>query len=96
MLINIYFIAGFWALYFTVLTVVWFIKEKLAWQPEAFGILDQPPFDCRKCMTVWTMVASYISIAVIIQNFWFGAAGLLLTFGEYLALRYKEKNMIQG
>lgn len=94
MLINIYYITGFWLLYIAILVVVWFVKEKLAWQPEAFGILEQPPFDCRKCLTVWTMVASYVSIAVILQSFWFGACGLLLTFGEYLALRYKEEQQI--
>ena len=94
MLNNIYFITGFWLLYFTILVVVWFIKEKLAWQPEAFGILYQPPFDCRKCMTVWMMVASYVSIAVIIGSFWFGFSGLLLSFGEYLALKYKDRQQI--
>ena len=94
MLINIYFIVAFWALYFTVLTTVWLLKEKLAWQPEAFGILEQPPFDCRKCLTVWTMVASYVSVAVIIGSFWFGFSGLLLSFGEYLALKYKDRQQI--
>ena len=94
MIHNVILVGAFWAMYFIILTVVWWLKEVKAYQPRPFSILDQPPFDCRYCLTTWSMLASYISIAVIISNFWFGFCGVLLSIGEALALKYKMKQMI--
>lgn len=94
MIHNIIIIAGFWILYVTILTAIYYIKEVKMWQPKPYGVLDQPPFDCRYCLTTWSMLASYVSIAVIISNFWFGFCGVLLSIGEGIALKYKMKQMI--
>lgn len=94
MIENIILVGVFWAMYFTILTAIWWLKEVKAYQPRPFSILDQPPFDCRYCLTTWSMLASYISIAVIISNFWFGFCGVILSIGEALALKYKMKQMI--
>lgn len=94
MIHNIILVGAFWAMYFVILTAIWWLKEVKAYQPRPFSILDQPPFDCRYCLTTWSMLASYVSIAVIISNFWFGFCGVLLSIGEGLALKYKKKQMI--
>ena len=91
---NLIFVTGFWAIFFAVLAVNYFVFEKWDLYPKPEGILDQPPFNCRRCCTTWSMLGTYLSVAVLIGSFWFGFCGVLLTLGEYLALRYKERHIL--
>lgn len=88
---NIIIIAGFWILYATLLSAIYYLKEKLMWQPKPYGILDFYPWICRKCLTTWTIIASYICIGIIISNFWFALAGVLLGIGTGYGMYYTEK-----
>ena len=91
MLHNILIIAGFWLLYFTLLTLIWWLKEVKAWSPEPFGVLDSYPWICRKCLTTWTLIASYLSVGIIIGNPAFAFFGVLLGAGTGYAMHYTEK-----
>ena len=88
---NIIIVAAFWLWYFFILTAVYYIKEVKAWQPKPYGVLDTYPFICRRCLTTWTLVASYISIGIIISNPWFAYAGTLLGAATGYAMYYTEK-----
>ena len=88
---NIIIIAGFWILYFAILTAIYYIKEVKMWQPKPYGVLDTYPFICRKCLTTWTLIASYISIGIIISNIWFAIAGTILGAATGYAMYYTEK-----
>lgn len=91
MIHNIIIITGFWILYFAILTAIYYIKEVKMWQPKPYGVLDTYPFICRKCLTTWTLIASYISIGIIISNIWFAIAGTILGAATGYAMYYTEK-----
>ena len=92
-LVNTIMVGAFWVHYFIILLAVYILKEKIAWQPKPFSMLDQAPFDCRYCLTTWSLLASYISVAIIIENVWYGLFGVVLSICEALALKYKMKQM---
>lgn len=83
--------AVFWAMYFTILAVVWYIKEKLMWSPAAYGVLDFYPFICKKCLTTWTIIGAYITIGIILNNPLFAVFGTLLGIGTGIGMHETEK-----
>lgn len=91
MIENIVWTIAFFIHFFTVIGVVYYIYEVRNWYPKPFGWLDQAPFDCRICCTTWTMLISYISVAVVCSNVWYGVCGVLISIGEGVALKYKSK-----
>lgn len=88
---NIVIVAGFWGMYIFILFAMWILKEQMAWQPTAYSMLDFYPFLCRKCLTTWTLIASYISVGIIISSPLFAVFGVLLGAGTGYAMDYTEK-----
>ena len=91
MIQNIILVAAFWILYFIIVFGVHYIKEDLAWQPKPYTALDQYPWICETCLMTWVLIASYISIGIIINNPLFAIFGTLLGAGTGIARKYTEK-----
>ena len=66
----------------------------MAWQPKPYGILDFYPFLCRKCLTMWTLIASYTSIGIIIAQPLYAVFGVILGAGTGYAIHYTEKERL--
>lgn len=86
---NILLIVLFFIIYGIGIFVGWFIAEKH--HPQMGSILDFYPFICRKCLTTWTLAALYIVAAIIVENWWFGGAGILITALTAIAMWYTDK-----
>lgn len=84
-------VAAFWLMYFIIISAVHYLKENIAWQPKPYTVLDQYPWICETCLMTWTLVASYISVGIIINSFLFALFGTLLGFGTGFARKYTEK-----
>lgn len=95
MIHNVILVTAFWGMYFVILTLVWYLKERLAWTPKPYGIIDNYPFICRKCLTTWTLIASYISVGIIINNPVFAIFGVLLGAGTGYAIHQTEKERME-
>ena len=95
MIQNIILVAAFWIIYFTIIAIIHYLKEHLAWQPKPYTLLDQYPWICEKCLQTWTLIATYISIAVIIDSFLFGVFGVLLGAGHGIARHITEKERME-
>lgn len=78
----------FWATYFIVTYLSYFISEKLV---KPFGFFDIKPFNCRKCLTTWALGISYLCISIIYFNWLFLLGGILVTIGTTIAIIYTEK-----
>lgn len=96
MIENIIFVTGFWAHYFLVLTIIYWLKEVIAWQPQPFGILDFYPFLCRRCLTTWSLVASYISVGIIISNPLYAIFGVILSAATGFAMNYTDNERLKN
>lgn len=88
---NIIIVVAFWAMYFILINIVHYCKDQLAWQPKPYTVLDQYPFICETCLTTWVLIASYISVGIIINNPLFAVFGALLGAGHGIARKYTEK-----
>lgn len=86
---TIFTVGLFWAMYFAVMAAVWTLHRH--WHPEPFTMLDKYPFLCCKCLTTWTLVASYISMAYILHCAAFGFWGCLLAAGTGYAWHVTDK-----
>lgn len=79
-----------------ILFVVFWISVILGWyipnnMVKPFGVLDFPPFYCRKCCTVWIMVALNAFVCVNWFNAWYLIASVILTALTGTALWWDEK-----
>lgn len=91
MINNVIIVAGFWALYFAILHIVYFIKEVYAWTPKPYSVLDNYPWICRKCLTTWALIAAYLSVGIIIEEPLFAIFGVILGAGTGFAIDYTQK-----
>lgn len=87
MLHSIIIVLLFWLTYALGLVIGWYIPEKLV---KPWGLFDMKPFDCRKCMTFWSLTLMYMSWYFILFNIWFTMFGLVLTFMTIAAIMYTE------
>lgn len=79
----------FWSMYFAVMAAVWTLHRH--WHPEPWSFFDRTPFNCERCLTTWTLVASYISVAYILHCTAFGLWGCILSAGNAAALAYDNR-----
>lgn len=79
----------FWLIYFLTLYGVWWILEKH--YPKAFSCFDFKPFKCRKCLTTWSLIAIYISVGLLFNNYIFIASGIIITIITGIALYIDDK-----
>lgn len=83
----------FWGMYFAITWAVAALHD--AWTPEPWSYFDKYPWKCAKCLTTWTLAASYISVACMLSSPLFGVFGTLLAAGEGMAQQYTEKERLQ-
>lgn len=88
MLHSIIIVLLFWLTYALGLVIGWYIPEKLV---KPWGLFDMKPFDCRKCMTFWSLLLSYISFTVLLHNIYFLSCGILITIATTYCLIYTER-----
>ena len=79
----------FFVVWIAGLVIGWYIPDK--YQPKPFSVLDFYPFICRKCLTTWLLLISYIVVAILLQDWIFGVLGGLMTAATGFALWYTEK-----
>lgn len=78
----------FWIIYFAALTIGYIIPEKLV---KPFGFFDIIPFNCRKCLTSWTLALSYISWEIYDFKWGFTIAASIITIMTIAALIITDK-----
>lgn len=88
MIENILLITLFWAVFFMITYASYYVVEKLV---KPFNYFDRIPTNCLKCCTTWSLLASYISISIIISNWWFLGFGIIITVMEAIALHLTEE-----
>ena len=88
MIENLLLVALFWAVFFVITFAAYYVVEKLV---KPFNYFDRIPLNCLKCCTTWSLLASYISISIIISNWWFFGCGIIITAMEAEALHLTEK-----
>lgn len=79
----------FWFTFITIFYGVWYILEN--YHPKPFSCFDLRPFNCRKCLTTWSMLASYLSLGLLLNNYVFMVCGIVLSILAGLALYIDEK-----
>lgn len=79
----------FWFIYLTVVYGCWWVLEKH--YPKPFSCFDFKPFKCRKCLTTWALIGIYISVGVLLNNYVFMTAGIILSILTGVAL-YVDEN----
>lgn len=89
-MITILYIAMFWALFFTITYATHFIYIEKGWMPEPWTYFDYKPFNCHKCMTTWTLIASYTMAGIILSNVVFSVFGVILSILYGYGLYYQE------
>ena len=88
MIENILLITLFWAVFFMITYASYYVVERLV---KPFNYFDRIPTNCLKCCTTWSLLASYITISIIISNWWFLGFGVIITVMEAIALHLTEK-----
>lgn len=76
------------ALFFPVKWLCWKITEEWG-LPEW---LRYKPWECKKCLTFWTLTAIYLSIGLIFQAYLTMGVGLMLTVLDTIAVIVDQKN----
>ena len=79
----------FFVVWIAGLVIGWYIPDK--YQPKPFSVLDFYPFICRKCLTTWLLLISYIVVAIMLQDWIFGVLGIIMTAMTGFALWYTDK-----
>lgn len=79
----------FWTMYFIIMAAVYKLHD--VWTPEPFSMFDKYPWKCCKCLTTWSLVGSYISVAYMLHSPAFGFWGCLLAAGTGLAWHITDK-----
>ena len=79
----------FFVVWIAGLVIGWYIPDK--YQPKPFSVLDFYPFICRKCLTTWLLLISYIVVAIMLQDWIFGVLGVIMTAMTGFALWYTER-----
>ena len=85
----VYKIITFFVIWIAGLVIGWYIPEKN--HPKPFSLLDFYPFICRKCLTTWLLLISYIVVAIMLQDWIFGMLGAIMTAMTGFALWYTER-----
>lgn len=88
MIENILLVILFWAVFFMITYASYYVVERLV---KPFNYFDRIPTNCLKCCTTWSLLASYITISIIISNWWFFGFGIIITVMEAVALHLTEK-----
>lgn len=82
----------FWMVYFVMTIAAWHITNNLN---QPFGYWDRYPFKCKRCLTTWSLLLGYGSVALILGSWTFFFCGVLLTFMETVAVIYTEHERFQ-
>ena len=87
----------FFVIFFTVTFVMHIIYEKydIAGCIKPFSYFDTYPFICKKCMTTWSLIATYIMAGVLMDDPLFGLFGVILggLYGYGLYKLEKERTI---
>lgn len=88
-MMKILIIIGFWVVYLLGLYIGWVVPEKLI---KPWGMFDMFPFKCRKCLTMWSLLALFSTYALITSSWWVAFGGLIMTALTTVALYIDEKS----
>lgn len=83
----------FWAQFIVIFYGCWYVLEH--YYPKPFSCFDLKPFNCRKCLSTWSLLASYISVGLLLNNYVYMIAGIVLSLLAGAALYIDEKNRFQ-
>ena len=86
----------YWAIFFVTTFITWVIYIKEPVKIEPWSYFDRYPFICNKCMTTWTLIAIYVMVALLLDNFIFGLFGVLLSGLHGYGLYKSEKERQDG
>ena len=86
----------YWAIFFVTTFITWVIYIKEPVKIEPWSYFDRYPFICNKCMTTWTLIAIYVMVALLLDNFIFGLFGVLLSGLHGYGLYKLEKERRDG
>lgn len=74
--------------YFAVIPIVFYwteVKQLPEW-------LRFPPFNCRKCLTFWTLIGISLVIGLSFELYWFMGTGIVLAILTAIAMTVEQKN----
>ena len=74
--------------YFAVIPIVFYFTE-VKQLPEW---LRFPPFNCRKCLTFWTLIGISLVIGLSFELYWFMGTGIVLAILTAIAMTVEQKN----
>lgn len=74
--------------YFAVIPIVFYFTE-VRQLPEW---LRFPPFNCRKCLTFWTLIGISLVIGLSFELYWFMGTGIVLAILTAIAMTVEQKN----
>lgn len=77
------------ALFLIIKWLAWNVTER-RWGFPAF--LDYQPYNCYKCLSFWSLSASYTAVGLLFQAYIVLICGLLLTVLDTIAYIIYEKN----
>ncbi len=75
-------------IYFFVIPVVFYwteVKQLPKW-------LRFPPFNCRKCLTFWTLIGISLVIGLSFELYWFMGTGIIMAILTAIAMTVEQRN----
>ena len=78
----------FWSIYIISFILGYAVSESLV---RPFGMFDVYPFCCRKCLTTWLMIASYVSIGICLGKWVLMLCGVILAAAQALCFIITDK-----
>ena len=85
-------IALFWVLFFVITYTTHYIYEVRGLDIKPWSYFDTYPYTCRKCMTTWALITTYIMAGILLADLTFTLLGITLAglYG-YGLNKHKEK-----
>jgi hypothetical protein len=74
--------------YFAVIPIVFYWTE-VRQLPEW---LRFPPFNCRKCLTFWTLIGISLVIGLPFELYWLMGTGIIMAILTAIAMTVEQKN----
>ena len=84
----------FWVIFFAVTLLTHYVYNIKMVDIKPNSYWDNYPFSCFKCFTTWSLVATYIMVGFIINNWVFAVFGVILAYLFGYGLYKKEKERI--
>lgn len=89
-------IAIFWAIFFGVSFTLHCIYEYGTFEIKPWSYFDTYPFKCKRCMTTWALISTYIMAGILLADTTFTLFGITLAALYGYGMYKNDKERIIG